>query len=104
MLHRRTKGNARRRSGRLGFPAGKNVVLYAPTWRDNPFHAAGAYRFELRLDLERAKSDSATIMSILIRGHHHMLTTGQAAIRPGFVLDVTRYPDIADLFLVSEVL
>jgi glycosyltransferase involved in cell wall biosynthesis len=29
---------------RLGIPAGKRVVLYAPTWRDNQFYASGRYR------------------------------------------------------------
>ena len=37
-----------------GIPDGKRVVLYAPTWRDNQFYASGRYRFDLRLDLERA--------------------------------------------------
>jgi len=28
---------------RLGLPRGKRVVLYAPTWRDNQFYAAGTF-------------------------------------------------------------
>ena len=39
---------------RLGLPDGKRIVLYAPTWRDNQYYASGRYRFDFRLDLERA--------------------------------------------------
>src|SRR5260370_39871133 len=31
--------------GRLGLPAGKKVVLYAPTWRDDAFPPNGGYPF-----------------------------------------------------------
>ncbi len=57
----RRSGGRRRRAAaaaavrrRIGLPAGKRVVMYAPTWRDNQFYASGRYRFDLRLDLERA--------------------------------------------------
>ncbi len=38
---------------RLGLAAGKKVVMYAPTWRDNQYYASGRYRFDFRLDLQR---------------------------------------------------
>jgi len=79
-------------------------VLYAPTWRDNQFYAAGRYRFDLRLDLARAQQALGDEYVILIRGHHHMADDVPDASRPGFALNVTRYPDISELFLVSDVL
>jgi CDP-glycerol glycerophosphotransferase len=94
-------GEVRRR---LGIPAGKRVVLYAPTWRDNQFYASGRYRFDLRLDLERAWQLLGPDHVILIRGHHHLANDVQAGSRPGFTLNVTGYPDIAELFLISDVL
>ena len=39
---------------RLGIPEGKKVLLYAPTWRDNSFVAAG-YTFELQADFRKWK-------------------------------------------------
>ncbi|MGE5136324.1 MAG: CDP-glycerol glycerophosphotransferase family protein [Gemmatimonadota bacterium] len=89
---------------RLGIPAGKRVVLYAPTWRDNQFYASGRYRFDLRLDLERAWEVLGPDHVILVRGHHHLANDVSAGTRPGFARNVTAYPDIAELFLVSDVL
>jgi CDP-glycerol glycerophosphotransferase len=89
---------------RLGIPAGKRVVLYAPTWRDNQFYASGKYRFDLRLDLDRAWQALGQDTVILIRGHHHLANDVPAGPRPGFALNVTAYPDIAELFLITDVL
>jgi len=89
---------------RLGIPDGKRVVLYAPTWRDNQFYASGRYRFDLRLDLERAWQLLGRDHVVLVRGHHHLTNDVQVGARPDFALNVTTYPDIAELFLVSDVL
>ena len=89
---------------RLGLPDGKKVVLYAPTWRDNQYYASGRYRFDFRLDLERAWQELGDDHVILVRGHHHMADDVPAGPRPGFAVNVTRYPDISELFLVSDVL
>ncbi len=89
---------------RLGLPDGKRVVLYAPTWRDNQYYASGRYRFDFRLDLERAWQQLGDDHVVLFRGHHHMADDVPAGGRPGFALNVTGYPDISELFLVSDVL
>jgi len=90
---------------RLGLPAGKRVVLYAPTWRDNQVYANGRrYRFDMRLDLERARAELGPDHVFLIRGHHHMADDVPAGMRDGFAVNVTAYPDITELFLVSDVL
>ena len=41
---------------------------------------------------------------LLIRGHHHMADDVPAGMRDGFALNVTAYPDIADLYLAADVL
>jgi len=90
---------------RLGLPPGKKVVLYAPTWRDNQVYANGRrYRFDMRLDLERAWAELGQDHVFLIRGHHHMADDVPAGMRAGFAVNVTAYPDITELFLVSDVL
>jgi CDP-glycerol glycerophosphotransferase len=90
---------------RLGLPDGKRVVLYAPTWRDNQVYASGRrYRFDMRLDLERAWRELGADHVFLIRGHHHMADDVPAGMREGFALNVTSYPDITELFLVADVL
>jgi CDP-glycerol glycerophosphotransferase len=89
---------------RLGLPDGKRVVLYAPTWRDNQYYASGRYRFDFRLDLERAWQQLGDEHVLLFRGHHHMADDVPEGTRPGFARNVTMYPDISELFLVSDVL
>jgi len=90
---------------RLGLPRGKRVVLYAPTWRDNQVYANGRrYRFDMRLDLERAWRELGPDHVFLIRGHHHMADDVPAGMRPGFAINVTAYPDVTELFLASDVL
>jgi CDP-glycerol glycerophosphotransferase len=89
---------------RLGVPDGKRVVLYAPTWRDNQFYASGRYRFDLRLDLERAWQVLGPDYVVLVRGHHHTADDATAGQRRGFALDVSRYPEVSELFLASDVL
>jgi CDP-glycerol glycerophosphotransferase len=89
---------------RLSLPEGKRAVLYAPTWRDNQYYASGRYRFDFRLDLERAWRQLGDDYVFLIRGHHHMAEDVPAGTRPDFAINVTAYPDISELFLVSDVL
>ena len=90
---------------RLGLPAGKRVILYAPTWRDNQVYANGRrYRFDMRLDLEQAWRELGSDHVFLIRGHHHMADDVPAGMRDGFAVNVTAYPDITELFSVADVL
>ena len=88
---------------RLGLPAGKRVAMYVPTWRDNQ-HDGAVYRFDLRLDLASARRRLADDYVVLIRGHHLMAGWELAAAQPGFVVDVTSYPDVNDLLGLTDVL
>ena len=89
---------------RLGLPAGQRVAMYVPTWRDNQHDASGSYRLDFQLDIEAAARRLAADYVLLIRGHHLMAAGIPAQTWPGFALDVTGYPDIADLLLVTDVL
>jgi CDP-glycerol glycerophosphotransferase len=106
LLHRPdTPQLAARVRERLGLPPGKRVVLYAPTWRDNQVYSNGRrYRFDMRLDLERAWNALGRDHVFLIRGHHQMADDVPAGMRPGFALNVSAYPDITELYLVADVL
>jgi len=89
---------------RLCIPDGKRVVLYAPTWRDNQYYASGRYRFDLRLDLDRAAQALGRDHVLLIRGHHHLANDVRAGFHPDFARNVTAYPDITDLLTITDVL
>ncbi|MDX6744448.1 CDP-glycerol glycerophosphotransferase family protein [Actinocorallia sp. A-T 12471] len=86
---------------RLGLPLGRRVVLYAPAKRAGAGHGSVA-RFELRLDLEEARARLGRDHVLLIRAHPD---TGGTGLRDdAFLRDVTWYPDMADLYLIADVL
>ncbi|WP_329023443.1 CDP-glycerol glycerophosphotransferase family protein [Streptomyces sp. NBC_01423] len=88
---------------RLGLPEGKKVVLYAPTWREDQRHENKMYKLDLQIDLAAAQKELGHDHVLLFRKHPRVHSSIPGAGR-GFVWDVTRYPDIADLYLVADVL
>ncbi|TDD80956.1 glycosyltransferase [Actinomadura darangshiensis] len=88
---------------RLGIPEGKRVVLYAPTWRDDFHHAVGKRAFRLEFDLDKFRTALGRDHVLLLRTHY--LVTDRPRLHPGdCVMDVSVYPDISELFLISDVL
>jgi CDP-glycerol glycerophosphotransferase len=87
---------------RLGIPEGRQVVLYAPTWREDRPAGGGRYALDLRLDLEAARARLADSHVLLVRRHY--LVSDRLPDTGGFALDVSRYPDVADLLLVADAL
>ncbi|MES9607389.1 CDP-glycerol glycerophosphotransferase family protein [Actinomadura sp. NPDC000929] len=96
---------------RLGIPQGKKVVLYAPTWRDDRHHAEGKQGFSLELDVETMRQALGDDHVLLLRTHHFI--TDRDRIAAGrlaggdagpFVIDVSQYPDIAELYMAADVL
>ena len=83
-------------------PAGKRVILYAPTFRGDSKQEA-AYHDHLDLDAMRARlGDSAVV---LLRLHPFVAShTALDESLAGFVVDVSDHPDINELMLVSDVL
>jgi CDP-glycerol glycerophosphotransferase len=89
---------------RLGLPAGKKVILYAPTWRDDALPESGGYRFSLKLDLEAAAQSLGDDYVLLVRMHSNIRGGLGESPAGAFVLDVSRYPDIAGLLLITDIL
>ncbi len=83
---------------RVGVPEGKRVVLYAPTFRDHDRRNAA-----VKLDLADAKRTLGDDHVVLVRGHM-MQAFPHVHSHDGFAIDVTTYPDIADLLVIADVL
>ncbi|MGS2643476.1 CDP-glycerol glycerophosphotransferase family protein [Streptosporangium sp. LJ11] len=88
---------------RLGLPEGRKVVLYAPTWRDDKFYSKGRYRLDLRLDLRHMDEELGGDHVLMIR-KHPSVTDRLPRVGTDFVLDVSVYPDIQELYLVADML
>ncbi len=80
----------------LGLPEGARVVLYAPTWRDD--------RTEMvdYVDLASFAGELGDNHVLLVRGHSRTLRYGQD-LEADRLIDVTSYPNMADLLQVADV-
>ncbi|WZY00276.1 CDP-glycerol:glycerophosphate glycerophosphotransferase [Bacillus sp. FSL W7-1360] len=96
--------NIQRLKQRLNIPSNKKVVLYAPTWRDDEFYARGRYKFEVKLDLREMQARFADEYVVLLRMHYLIADNLDVDGLEGFVYNVSDYDDIAELYLISDVL
>lgn len=89
---------------RLGLPADRKVVLYAPTFRDDA-KRGNTFIADLRLDLEQMHRRLGDEYVLLLR--FHTIVKGRPRIideLADFVRDVTAYPDTQELLLITDVL
>lgn len=89
---------------RLGIALAKKIILYAPTWRDDVYYGKGQYKFELHLDLERMRSQLGEEYVILLRTHYFIADSIDLTSMNGFAYNVSRYDDISELYLISDIL
>jgi CDP-glycerol glycerophosphotransferase len=92
--------NARTVRDALGLGEGERVVLYAPTWRDD--------RDQIVDFLDLPRLAQSVRGAVLVRGHSRTILPG-ADVETGEgsghrVIDVTTYPDVAQLLTVADVL
>ncbi len=84
---------------RLGLRPEQRAVLYAPTWRDDTAQMVDY------LDLPSLPAALAALPGehvVLVRGHSRTLRHGRDLAVDGLI-DVTTYPDMADLLLAADV-
>ncbi|WP_079032548.1 CDP-glycerol glycerophosphotransferase family protein [Streptomyces specialis] len=104
IFHREDRDKtAQRVRATLGIPEGRKVVLYAPTWRDDQRHTASKFKLDLQVDLTAAREALSEDHVFLFRKHPKILDAVPGAGQ-GFVYDVSAYPDIAELYLIADVL
>jgi CDP-glycerol glycerophosphotransferase len=101
-LASRREAEARRA---LGLHAGQGpVLLFTPTWRDDEFHALGRFRLDLRVELERLRAAAGADAVLLVRRHPNVVDAVDVRQVGSGIIDVSEYPDLADLYLVSDAL
>ena len=81
----------------LNIPLNKKIVLYAPTFRQQG-------KVDFKLDLEKMKEKLSDDYIVLVRLHYLMANAIDIHQFEGFAYDMSSYPDIADLYLISDVL
>ena len=89
---------------KLGLPIDKKVILYAPTWRDDQYHGPGQYKFLLQLDLNRLREELSDEYVIALRMHYFISDNLDLSEFEGFAFDFSKYNDINDLYISSDIL
>lgn len=84
--------------------AGKKIILYAPTWRDNQHDASQGYTYDVNVDFKTWQKQLGDDYIILFRAHYLVANSFDFAAYDGFVRDVSGVDDINELYVVSDML
>ena len=89
---------------RLGIPAGKRVILYAPTFRDDQHISGQGYACDPAIDFAMLRQALGQDYVILFRAHYLVASRFDFAAWDGFVLDVSGEAEINELYLAADLL
>lgn len=88
----------------LGIKSNKKIILYAPTFRDNQRELGLGYTYELGIDFDKLASFFAQDYIILFRTHYFIANSFDFSKYKDFIIDVSLYDDINDLYIISDIL
>lgn len=89
---------------KMGLPLDKKIVLYAPTWRDNEYYAKGAYKFNNAMDFDLLREKLGDEYVCIVKYHYLVRENLDWSAYEGFVYKFDMCEDIAELYLVSDML
>ena len=104
ILYNATQDKINQIKNDLNIPEDKKIILYAPTWRDDEFIDMGMIRFKLQLELDKMKESLSDEYILLIRTHYFIADKLDLTGAEGFAFDVSKYDDIAELYLISDIM
>lgn len=87
----------------LGIPEGKKVLLYMPTYREYMTDEHDACYFESPMDLKKWEEQLGDEYVLLFRAHYAVSKVMNIQ-ENDFIKDVSVYPTLNDLYIVSDVL
>lgn len=102
-LFRYTDSDVRAIRQKLQIPGGKQVILYAPTYREYLLDEHREMYLAPPMDLakwERLLGDRY----VLLMRMHYAVSAALKLREDGFVRDVSKYPDLNDLYMIADVL
>ena len=87
----------------MGITSSKNILLYAPTFRNN--WAMENYQLDIKRCLFTLKNKTGKDWIALLRLHPHLINANTENImKQGFTMDVSLYDDISELLLITDIL
>lgn len=99
-----TEDDVKRIKESLELPENKKVLLYAPTWRDNQHSAGVGYIYTNPVDFGKLRENLSDEWVILFRAHYLVANAFDFDEYEGFVYNVSKYDDINDLYVISDML
>lgn len=88
----------------LDIPRGKKLILYAPTFRDNKHSQVSGYENAAGIDFEKIREQLGDEYLILFRAHYFVAKEMDFTKLKDFVIDVSDYEDVNDLYIISDML
>lgn len=82
----------------------KKILLYAPTYRDNQHSVGIGYTYETKVDFDKLKQLLAEEYIILFRAHWLVAQEFDFEKYKDFIIDVSNYDDINELYVISDIL
>ena len=95
---------ARKIKEKLGIPADKKVIMYAPTWRDDNYYEIGQFKFDLDLDVNRLEKEFGDEYVLLLRLHYLVVEALDMLKYGEFAVNGSAYDDVTDLYLITDIL
>ncbi len=89
---------------KLGLPENKKIILYAPTWRDDEFSEDDKYEFRPRISFEKMQQELGDEYIMIVKYHYLIMDAIDWSPYEGFIYHFDQSRDIAELFLVSDIL
>ena len=87
----------------LHIPTDKKVILYAPTFRDDEHTSGVGYTYKLNIDFDSLQKELKDYI-ILFRAHYFIANSFEFDKYKDFIYDVSKYDDINDLYIISDLL
>ena len=82
----------------------KKMILYAPTYRDNQHSSGIGYTYETKVNFDKLKEELSDEYILLFRAHWLVAQSFDFAKYKDFIIDVSNYDDINELYVISDLL
>lgn len=92
------------RKAKMGLPAGKKIILYAPTWRDDEYYGHGRYKFNPHLDFRAMMEALSDQYVMLVKYHYLVQDLVDWSPYRGFIYEFDQGCEISDLYLAADLL
>lgn len=104
LFRENTPDGIRRYRKELGLPQDKKVILYAPTFRDDEYSEDDRYKFQPQISFDQMRDELGDEYVVIVKYHYLIMDSVDWSPYEGFIYHFDQSHDIAELFLVSDML